>query len=58
MWSSLFTRLLELFKKWYRGYFSGYVIMARIFAMRRYGVLNPHSEELRAILREEEALKA
>jgi hypothetical protein len=47
----MFTRLFGLFKKWYMGYFSKYVIMERIFAKSRNGVLNPYPEELRAILR-------
>ena len=46
-----FTRLTELFKKLFEGYFSKIVVAEILFAKSRNGVLNPHPEELRDILR-------
>ncbi len=46
-----FLRLFELFKKWFEGYFSKIVVTEILFTRSRNGVINPHSEELRDILR-------
>jgi DNA-binding Lrp family transcriptional regulator len=45
------TRLFELFKKLFEGYFSKIVVTEILFAKSRNGILNPHPEELRDILR-------
>jgi DNA-binding Lrp family transcriptional regulator len=45
-----FTRLFELFKKWYEGYFSKIVVTEILFTRSRNGVINPHPEELKELL--------
>ncbi len=46
-----FLRLFELFKKWSEGYFSKIVVTEILFTRSRNGVINPHPEELKDILR-------